>query len=230
MLVSSMLFNCEAWYNLTSAELDLFETIDLNLLRSILKAPKGTPKEMFYLELGCIPFREIIRERRLRFLHSILNEDKESMMNRYFQAQLKNPTKKDWVTTVKEDLKYLNMENTGMDDIGKMKKTSFVNLIKKKVQEKIFEKLENEKKKHSKVRKIEHNSIKIQKYLQPNKMKMSREESQLIFKMRCRVTEAKTNLKGKYDNLECGACGLAEESQHHILECEVLNENKSIRT
>ena len=29
LLVSSMLFNCEAWYNLTSSELDLLETIDL---------------------------------------------------------------------------------------------------------------------------------------------------------------------------------------------------------
>ena len=67
LLVSSMLFNSEAWYNLTSAELDLFETIDLLLLRQLLHAPKGTPQEMIQLELGSIPFREIIRERRLGF-------------------------------------------------------------------------------------------------------------------------------------------------------------------
>ena len=226
LLVSSMLFNCEAWYNLTSAELDLLETIDLYLLRSILKAPKGTPKEMFYLELGCIPFRDIIRERRLRFLHSILNEDKKSMMNRYFQAQLNNPTKKDWVTTVKEDLKILNMEDKNFDIIRKMKKTSFVYLIQKKTNQLVYETLEKAKKKHSKVRKLEHSCIKIQKYLQPNKMKMSREEAQLIFAMRCRVTEVKINLKGKYDSLECGACGLAEESQQHIIECEKISDNK----
>ena len=65
LLVSSMLFNAEAWYNLTNAELDLLETVDLLLLRQLLKAPRGTPKEMLYLELGCIPFREIIRERRM---------------------------------------------------------------------------------------------------------------------------------------------------------------------
>ena len=41
LLVSSMLFNSEAWYNLTKAELDLFETIDLSFMRQLLKAPKG---------------------------------------------------------------------------------------------------------------------------------------------------------------------------------------------
>ena len=80
LLESSMLFNSEAWYTLAKAELDLIETIDLQLLRQLLKAPKGTPKEMLYLELGCIPFREMIRERRMGFLHYILNEDKKSLI------------------------------------------------------------------------------------------------------------------------------------------------------
>ena len=60
LLVSSMLFNSEAWYNVTNSELDLLETVDLMLLRGILKVPKSTPKEMLFLELGVVPFREII--------------------------------------------------------------------------------------------------------------------------------------------------------------------------
>ena len=54
-------------------------------------------------------------------------------------------------------------------------------------------------------------------------MKMTREEAQLIFHLRCRVTETKNNLKGKYDNLECGACDLVEENHNHILECKEIN-------
>ena len=89
LLVSSMLFNADAWYNLTSTELDLLETIDVSLLKQLLKAPKGTPTEMLYLELGCIPFREIVREKRLRFLHYILNNDPKSMIHRFFITQMK---------------------------------------------------------------------------------------------------------------------------------------------
>ena len=69
-----MLFNSETWYNLTSKELDLLESVDLSLVRQLLKAPKGTAKELFYLELGIIPFRDLIVGRRLIFLHTILNE------------------------------------------------------------------------------------------------------------------------------------------------------------
>ena len=40
LLVSSMLFNSEAWYNITKAEMELLETVDLMLLRGILNQPQ----------------------------------------------------------------------------------------------------------------------------------------------------------------------------------------------
>ena len=118
------------------------------------------------------------------------------------------------------------MENVEWDTLKNMKKATFTGQIKEKILMKTLEKFQKEKESHSKVRKIEHHAIKIQKYLQPNQIKMSKEEAQLIFQLRCRVTEAKINLRGKYDNLECGACGLEEESQQHIMKCKVLNKNK----
>ena len=44
--------------------------------------------------------------------------------------------------------------------------------------------------------------LKIQKYLQTNRTEIKREKSQLIFRLRCRVTEAKVNLKGKQAGAE----------------------------
>ena len=228
LLVSSVLFNAEAWYNMTAAELNLVETIDISLLKQILNAPRGTPKEMIYLELGCIPLREIIREKRLRFLHYILNSDPKSIVHRFFISQMKHKTKKDWVTTVLNDLKLLDLDHLTMDNITEMKKTSYIHLIKQKIQEYTFAFLDELKKSHSKVEKIEHSGIQIQKYLQPNSIQMIKEEAQLIFKLRCRVTNIKVNLKGKYDTLECGACGKYEENQKHIIFCEELNENKDV--
>ena len=228
LLVSSVLFNSEAWYSLTNAELNLLETVDLSLMRQLLNAPKATPKEMLYLELGCVPLREIIRGRRLMFLQYILNEEPNSMINRFFQSQLKNKTKKDWVTAVLDDLKYLDLNNLSMENIKNMKKTSFKKLIKQKINQKTFEKLKSLKMSHSKVENAEHSDIIMQKYLQPNNTKMNKEDAQLIFKLRCRMTEAKVNLKGKYDNLECGACGIEEENQEHIIKCKELNKNNDI--
>ena len=226
LLVSSMLFNSEAWYNVTNKELDLLETTDLSLLRQLLKAPKGTPKEMFYLELGIIPFRDIMIGRRLNFLHKILNEDPKSLINQFFQAQCKYQRKKDWVTMIKNDLEYLEMQNLSFEAIKEMKRLTFRNLIKQKIEDKVFQKLQNLKENHSKVKHLEHNTMVMQKYLQPNSVKMSKEEAQLIFKLRCQVTNVKTNLKGKYDKLECRACKIDQETQKHIVECKVLSKEK----
>ena len=47
LLVSSLLCNSEAWYNLTNSEVKLLESVDLMLLRKILN-----PKEIFIWSLG----------------------------------------------------------------------------------------------------------------------------------------------------------------------------------
>ena len=45
--------------------------------------------------------------------------------------------------------------------------------------------------------------LKIKQYLKPNQVKSSKEEIQLIFKLRCRVTETKKNYQGMYDEFLC---------------------------
>ena len=79
-----MLFNSETWYNLTSKELELLETVYLGLIRQLLKAPKGTLKELLYFELGIIPFRDLIIGRRSHFLYTILKENPSSLIYRFF--------------------------------------------------------------------------------------------------------------------------------------------------
>ena len=159
-------------------------------------------------------------------MHHILNEDPESIVHRVFNYQMKNKTKKDWVTTVLQDLQWLGLNDLSMEEIKILKKTVWKNMIKQRIILKTFETLDNVKKSHSKVKHIEHTEINMRKYLQPNKIRMRKEEAQLIFKLRCRMTQIKVNLKGKYDTLECDACGKEEETQEHILVCEELNKDK----
>ena len=87
-----MIYNSEAWYNVTNRELDLLESVDLQFLRNILNAPKSTPKEMLYLEMGCVPFREMIRKRRISFLQYIVNENENSMLKIFLmKSKQKSP-------------------------------------------------------------------------------------------------------------------------------------------
>ena len=128
LLVSSMLCNSECWYNVTKAELDLLETIDVQFLRRTLKVPKSTPKEMLYLELGCVPFRQLIQKRRILFLHYILIESKDSLIYRFLQCQLLNRKENDWITQVLTDIQDLKLD-LNLEDLKTMKKSKLKNML-----------------------------------------------------------------------------------------------------
>ena len=130
LLISSMLCNSEAWYNVTNEERNKLEQVDEALLRRILECPSTTPKEMLYLELNCLPIRFIIIGRRVNFLSCILMEDKSSLIFRFLQTQLKKPNKDDWGQTVTRDLELLGIE---MSDITKKSAEAFKKVVNEKV-------------------------------------------------------------------------------------------------
>ena len=66
---------------------------------------------MLYLESGSIPIRFVIMSKRLNFLWYILNENDETLIKKFFMAQLNNPVKGDWVSRVKKDLEELELSN-----------------------------------------------------------------------------------------------------------------------
>ena len=67
------------------------------------------------------------------------------MISKFFETQRKNPTRKDWVTTVKNDLEELKMDLT-FEDIKVLRKNEFKAMIKRKIQNKAMENLEQRKK------------------------------------------------------------------------------------
>ena len=118
MLVNSILTNSEAWYNLSDSDYNHLEIVDESILRKILETGACTPKVMLYLELGVHPIRYVIMNRRVMFLHYILNREGTILLN-FFNAQAKNPCKGDWINTVMEDLSHLQICET-FEEIKKM--------------------------------------------------------------------------------------------------------------
>ena len=78
------------------------------------------------------------------FLYYILHEKQDSMIYRFLEAQMQNPTAKDWVTTLRKDLDELNL-NVTFAEIKAMKKGTFKNMIRKSIEEKALEYLEVKK-------------------------------------------------------------------------------------
>ena len=119
LLLSTLLSNSEAWVNLTPNNIKDLETLDEQFLRSMFYESHSktsslakTPLELLYLETGCIPIRFILKSRRVNFLHYILSDKEESLLSNFFRAQCDNPEKGDWVTSVQNDLKELELDIT----------------------------------------------------------------------------------------------------------------------
>lgn len=100
-------------------------------MRRVLSAHSKTPIEMLYLENGFTPIRFILMSRRLNFLWYILQQKPNSLLNKFFSAQLANPKNGDWVLTVKNDLVDLQID-LNFDDIQRLSKSKFKNIIKEK--------------------------------------------------------------------------------------------------
>ena len=178
---------------------------------------------MLHLELGLTPFREIIRKKRLLFLHYILKQDKKSIIYNVFKTQLDNKTSKDWVTTVIQDLKDLDW-NVSFKEIEKMKKSDFSIILKQKIEQKTLNDLVKRKESHAKVKILKHPVLKMQKYFMAKNKKINIEDCQNIFKMRCRMTKTKTNMKQMFNTYECRACKIETENDQHVLQCNTLKE------
>ena len=62
----------------------------------------------------------------------------------------------------------------------------------------------------------------------PNNIEnVNKEETQLIFKIRCQVINVKMNMKTQYSTYECSICQEENESQKHIYECKEILKKKN---
>ena len=160
------------------------------------------------------------------FLHYILSQPKESLMKKFFNAQLENSSKTDWTFQVKNYMKELEI-NLTMEEIHCMSKNMFKEYIRKKIESGALKYLKSQIK--SKGKEIEYKEIEMQEYLKPES-KLSIKEKQDIFKMRTRMIDIKENMKGNHFNFDCDACKLKgirrKETQRHVYKCIQLNKRK----
>ena len=118
-LLSSILSNSEVWYGVTKADIEFLEQVDIMLLLEILECSRSIPLDLYYLEFSVIPISYLVKIRRQMGLHHILHQEEQSLLYRFFIAQLSNPTKGDWATEALEVIKYLDLK-LDLDDIKSM--------------------------------------------------------------------------------------------------------------
>ena len=185
--------------------------MDEALLRKIFSTQVTTPREALYLESGNVPLRFTLMARRLNFLHYILNEDEDSLIRRVLTAQLSDPVKGDWITTVLSDLESLKI-NLSMEEIQMSTKDHFKALVKENMRREAFVYLMDIKASHSKTKNLVYDKLSVQDYLTSDSP-LTLKEKKFVFSARCRMTEVRCNFKTGKTDFKCRKCNKEEESQ-----------------
>ena len=162
MLLNGILFNSEAWHNISETEIRILETVDEYLLRALVKAHSKTALEFLYLEAGAIPIRFIIASRRLIYHHNILKREEKELIKRIYKEQKKNPSKGDFVELVKKDFKIANIVQND-EEIQNIKASIYKQYIKKCIRKAAFVYLTTKQASHSKVSIIKYSQLGTQK-------------------------------------------------------------------
>ena len=131
LLIGGMLTNIESWINITKLNIEKLEQPDTTLLKKVLSTEGNPCKAFMMLELGTIPVRFVVMQKRMQFLHYILQEHKDSMLRQVFDALKDDSRKGDFVELTNHDREDLDITLTN-DEIEVVSKTQWKNMIKMK--------------------------------------------------------------------------------------------------
>ena len=143
----------------------------------------------------------------------ILEQDTESLLNKFLTLQLKFPTRGDWASSCLKDLKYLEIE-IRIEEIKEIKRKQFLKMINESIQKKSFEYLQTLR--GSKGKEITYYESKMANYLKPSNENLNITEKRFIFAMRNRMIPIENNFPNQKQNKEenCKSCGETEDMRH----------------
>ena len=165
------------------------------------------------------------------FLHHILQQNQESLLYRFFNAQMNKPSNRDWVSSVLEDMEDLEID-LEIEDIRNMPKVKFKEYINEKVKEAAFKYLLNRKSSRNsdraKGKLLEYSDLEMSEYLTPLDQDISINERKWLFQCRVEDIDLNTNRKWNNESPDCMNCPNTVLDQRHLLECKYLTGKNEI--
>ena len=215
VIVATLIFNSQAWTNLSQKDFERLEVVQLRHLKRIVRAPSSTANAFVFLELGVLPVIFQIHIRQLSFLHHIVNLEHDDPVKVMYEFQTTLPFEKNWTNNI---LTLLAIYNLDIADVHASSKEVWKASVKKAVKTKAFSMLQEECQLKSKTKLIEYDSFKCQEYL----LDFDWKSASILFKLRGGVADCRVNKKSSAGDLSCRLCGLADESQEHVVNCGLV--------
>ena len=166
----------------------------------LLNTEKGCPRSQIYLECGLYPLRFEIMKMKILLFQYILKEDPSSLIHQFYTAQQQNTRKGDWISQLRQNLEYLNMECSN-EQIRIMSRNNLKSLLKEKIQYKALRCLLTLRK--SKGNEIDYEGLQMADYLSPNDLKLAVIDKLLLFAIRNKMINIQQTSEEKELGMEC---------------------------
>ena len=152
------------------------------------------------------------------FLHSLLQEEGESLLFKVLNSQIEEPIRHDWINQIYKDIQDVGIIFS-LEEIQRLSEGNFNAHVKLCIRRRALEWLNSEKKSKSEV--VEHSELLLQNHLLPNIL--GNKQKKLLFLLRSRMIDVKVNFSEKYKNNKlCKICKEESESQEHVLKCKEI--------
>ena len=164
LFLSSVLFNSQAWRNLTEKNFSQLQTLQLRLLKKLVGAPSSISNSFIFLELGVLPIKYEIHQRQLTFLHHIVNLSEDDPVYLLYQNMKLLPGEKNWFNDIQ-----LSASTYGIpvdeEELRSMTKETYKRCVKSKIQEFATNKLISECSLQTKTQHLKYTKLEMQPYL-----------------------------------------------------------------
>ena len=214
LFLSSILFNSQAWRNLTENDFHHLQSLQLRLLRKLVNAPSSISSSFLFLELGVLPIRYEIHRRQIAFLHHIINLDSDDPVHILYQQMKRLPGEHNWLNDVLLSAAKYSIE-IDEEKLKSMSKDTFKKLVKTAIQKYAFEQLKGQCSSQSKTKLLNYDEFKCQPYL----LLLYPTQAKTILKCRAKCLRIKSHRPYLFKDKICRWCNLVEENLSHIVSC-----------
>ena len=220
-----VLFNSQAWSNISKVEMTSLKTVQLKFLKRIFHSPPSTSNPITLLETGTLPIEQEINVRQLNFLHHILTLDDTDPVKNVYLEQCKLINEKNWANEIFSLRSQYQLVETDAE-VAALSKPFWKKMVKRKVKVYALEELNNQlslQKHGSQIDQYE--ELRPQEYLS----KLVPYKARKLFHIRAGVLDIKTVRKYWYNDTVCRLCQNSDETLHHIInDCPRVQRNSTI--
>ena len=222
LLRGSILYATESMINLKESDFKIIEKAEESTLRDLVKTEVSAPRHLLYLELGILPARFVIKEKKVMQLKHILVQNENSLIKKVFDSQIKSPTKGDWASEVLSMLEEIKIR-LNLREIKEIPKNKLKNIVNIAVEKLAFKYLIGIQKQKLKGRNINYTNLSFQPYFRPRE-NIKLEAQREIFALRTKMNHIRANSCSSKDIEKCNICQ-CEMDNENLFKCTKKNPN-----